>query len=282
MDDDHFYHHNKNKCGYQYVCKECHGHHFLPKAPEGHKRCRKCLRIFPLDEIHFFRSKKSESGFWGNCKECLGVKFKDRVELGYRKCACCGEIKPNNEFTHKRNNNGVITRYSYCRKCQSDKAAAMYKSNGDHIRKMKRKSMEKLKGYYIKYRIDNADKFLQYSRKSQLNVHNKIRNILADRIRKSVVKGFKSAKTLELLGCSREFFMAYIESQFEAGMSWDNFGRYGWNFDHVRPCASFTDLRIPEQQQECFFYMNLRPMWWDDNLSKGSFYHGKKHFYGNY
>jgi hypothetical protein len=52
-------------------------------------------------------------------------------------------------------------------------------------------------------------------------------------------------------------------------MSWDNHGKHGWHIDHIRPCASF-DFSDPEQQQQCFHYSNLQPLWAGDNLSKGS------------
>src|SRR5947209_1652763 len=54
-----------------------------------------------------------------------------------------------------------------------------------------------------------------------------------------VVKGHpKSAKSLELLGCTPEQFREYLEKQFQHGMTWENHGDY-WHIDHIRPCASF-------------------------------------------
>ena len=50
-------------------------------------------------------------------------------------------------------------------------------------------------------------------------------------------------------------------------MSWDNYGK--WHIDHVRPCSSF-DLTDAKQQEECFHYTNLQPLWAAENLQKGS------------
>ena len=72
-----------------------------------------------------------------------------------------------------------------------------------------------------------------------------------------------------LLGCSIEHARKHLESQFREGMKWDNHGKYGWHIDHIIPCASF-DLTDPEQQKKCFNYKNLQPLWWHENLSKGS------------
>ena len=81
----------------------------------------------------------------------------------------------------------------------------------------------------------------------------------------------KSNHTLEMIGCSAIELKDYIESKFQDGMSWENYGREGWHIDHIRPCASF-DLSDPKQQEECFHYENLQPLWAKDNLSKGSHY----------
>ena len=90
----------------------------------------------------------------------------------------------------------------------------------------------------------------------------------ASRALKGIVK---SNHTLEMIGCSALDLRDYLESKFQDGMSWENYGKYGWHIDHIRPCASF-DLSDPKQQEECFHYKNLQPLWAKDNLSKGSYY----------
>jgi hypothetical protein len=77
----------------------------------------------------------------------------------------------------------------------------------------------------------------------------------------------KASRTVELLGCPIESFKLYIESKFEVGMSWENYGRNGWHIDHIMPCAIF-DLSKPEHQKRCFHFSNLQPMWEGDNIRK--------------
>jgi hypothetical protein len=122
------------------------------------------------------------------------------------------------------------------------------------------------------YRNKNKDKINERSRKRYQNDFNyKISNILRKRL--SAVLKIKNTpkikKTLELLGCSIQEFKNYLEKQFKEGMTWENRGLYGWHIDHIIPCASF-DLSDPEQQKKCFHYTNLQPLWWNENLSKGS------------
>lgn len=80
-------------------------------------------------------------------------------------------------------------------------------------------------------------------------------------------KATKCAGTASLIGCTMEFLKARLESQFKPGMTWDNYGRKGWQVDHIIPCASF-DFSDPEQQRKCFHFSNLQPLWWHENLSK--------------
>lgn len=72
-----------------------------------------------------------------------------------------------------------------------------------------------------------------------------------------------------IVGCSKLELITHIEAQFLAGMSWSNYGRNGWEIDHVKPCASF-DLTQHDQVLLCFHYKNLRPLWRADNLRKGN------------
>lgn len=108
-------------------------------------------------------------------------------------------------------------------------------------------------------------------RKTDINFA--IESSLRARLHKALnAKGAKKAiKTFELLGCTSEQLKQYLESQFQEGMSWNNYG-YGsdkWNIDHIKPCDSFDLIQI-EQQRECFHYTNLQPLWQPDNLQKSS------------
>lgn len=64
-------------------------------------------------------------------------------------------------------------------------------------------------------------------------------------------------------------FNLYLESKFEPGMSWSNYGHKGWHIDHIMPCAIF-DMANPEHVRRCFHFSNLQPLWACDNLKKGS------------
>ena len=84
-----------------------------------------------------------------------------------------------------------------------------------------------------------------------------------------VLKGKnKSKSTIQLIGCSIKKLKQYLQKQFKNGMTWENYGKYGWHVDHIRPCCTF-DLSKVSEQKKCFHYKNLQPLWAGENLSKG-------------
>ena len=93
------------------------------------------------------------------------------------------------------------------------------------------------------------------------NLRTRIWHVLKDNI--------KSGHMIELLGCSVEQLKQYLEKQFTVGMSWSNYGK--WHVDHIKPCVLFN-LSLSEEQQKCFHYTNLQPLWAVDNKSKGKKY----------
>ena len=85
----------------------------------------------------------------------------------------------------------------------------------------------------------------------------------------SSIKAKKKMNTMSLTGCDINFLKKHLEKQFTDGMTWQNHGE--WHVDHIIPCASF-DLTQKIEQQVCFNWRNLQPMWETDNLEKSDKY----------
>jgi len=88
---------------------------------------------------------------------------------------------------------------------------------------------------------------------------------------KHFIKKGKERKplTMFLLGCTIAKLKKHFEKQFREGMCWDNYGVGGWEIDHIIPCSSF-DLTKKSEQEKCFHYTNLQPLWVEENRIKGA------------
>lgn len=149
--------------------------------------------------------------------------------------------------------------------------------------KCKECSNQQCHKYYIKHKKEIQIRHKNYNaspkRKQQVrdyirnkrknNIHFKIKDNLRRRINYAISSGKKNDHTIKLLGCSIEYFKMHIESLWSDGMSWENYGMFGWHLDHIIPCANF-DLSNPAEQNKCFHYTNIQPLWAKDNWSKGA------------
>lgn len=101
----------------------------------------------------------------------------------------------------------------------------------------------------------------------QKNNNSKIADKLRNKIRVALKrKNSKKAYTvMELIGCTISELKNHLESTFQDGMTWDNYGE--WHIDHIKPCSSFN-LENVEEQKKCFHYTNLQALWAIDNRKK--------------
>ena len=145
-------------------------------------------------------------------------------------------------------------------------------ANGKEYRKTHR---EEIAVKNRKYRPTHRKETAARKRKWYSTPEGKIINGLRRSLNRALNGKLKAASALELLGCSVDYCLSYLEKQFKPGMNRDNHGRFGWHLDHIKPISSF-DMLDPEQQRACFHYTNFQPLWWGENLSKGTNYRGKR------
>ena len=96
-------------------------------------------------------------------------------------------------------------------------------------------------------------------------VKHKLKNGIKRIYRK--IKGKKELRTIELLGCTVAQAKSHIEKQFKSGMSWENYGYYGWHIDHIIPLSS---AKTEEDVYQLSHYANLQPLWGEENFKKGT------------
>src|SRR5574343_180971 len=174
-----------------------------------------------------------------------------------KKCTKCLEEKDFNCFYKK--NKTLETR---CKECIKKLRKMEFAENRNSILERNKnwyiKNKDKKKEYEKTYKhIRNQRKRDLYNSSIEFRILDSVRKNLGTALRRSFKnkKILKCEKTINLLGCSIEEFKKYLESKFQPGMTWENYGKYGWHIDHIIPCSAFNFLN-PEDQKRCFHYTN--------------------------
>ena len=122
--------------------------------------------------------------------------------------------------------------------------------------------------------VKNTDKFIQDRRsrdkKYRSTVKGKLHSNFSSLLRNSLTGRVKNRVAWEsLVGYTTQQLKECLESKFQAGMTWDNYGFDGWHIDHIKPICSFMITNTTDQAfKECWGLSNLRPLWKLVNLSK--------------
>ena len=71
----------------------------------------------------------------------------------------------------------------------------------------------------------------------------------------------------DIVGYTVQDLVAHLESKFQNGMTWDNYGQ--WHIDHIKPIARFNILEVGDDEfKMCWSLDNLQPLWAGDNIRK--------------
>jgi hypothetical protein len=140
----------------------------------------------------------------------------------------------------------------------------------EYNKKYKKDRKDYISEYNKKYNIENREKI-----QKRQTEHNKMRRkidsaykisiVLRNRFRK-FFKGIKIKSMKNIVGCSYENYMKWIEFNFIEEMSWENHGDL-WHIDHVLLCHLFN-YEDPNDINICFNWKNTRPLLAKKNLSR--------------
>jgi hypothetical protein len=204
------------------------------------KICKECKKEKLLDD--FGISKNNSDGHNIRCKECINRLSRDSYLRNIEKQKIRSKIK--------YEKNKIILK---------EKHKIYYQNNKESINKSNKNyrdnNKEKLNNYFRKYDVNKRSTDNVYKIKS--NIKRSIRQCITE-------NGYtKKSRTYEILGCSYEDFIIYLDSKFDSWMNWNNYGlyngtpNYGWDIDHVIPLASAT---TEEELIKLNHFTNLQPL----------------------
>ena len=200
------------------------------------KQCYYCHTFKPF--LNFNKCKTGVYGYHNHCRECQKI------------------VRRN--WYLKNREQELVKSAEYAKSDEGKLGRQKFWTKHKNILGPKQNERRRLEPAKIKARIQRG-KWLSIP-------HNKIAQTNRGRIRDALRGIAKTASTEQLIGCSFEELKSHLESKFQEGMTWDNYG--DWQIDHIKPCASF-DLTDSNQQKICFHYSNLQPLWKKENQSKG-------------
>ena len=125
-------------------------------------------------------------------------------------------------------------------------------------------------------RIKNCDKYRimkrEYKREKRLNdIGYKLGNAFSCLLRNSLRNGKNGLHWESIVGYSLPDLKRHLENKFKAGMSWDNYGLYGWHIDHIIPRSRFKFSTFDDPNfKQCWALENLQPLWAIENIKKGN------------
>ena len=170
-----------------------------------------------------------------------------------KNCAQCKHPKDMSNFPKNKNRKDGTG--SYCSGC----VKLNYQKNKERHREICR-------AYYQANKESIQKRHVEYNTK-RLKSDAAFRAMFNARVRVSSFlrsqKGFSKS-----LGCSFSQFKLYIESQFQLGMTWENYGE--WHIDHRYP-LSVAHREGYESFKNACLYKNLQPLWAVDNIKKSNY-----------
>ena len=243
-------------------------------TPVGFRYCSGKYGCQQLKQITEFRFRNNKPIC--TCKDCVSLynkKYKQENTNYFKK--------------YRENNLEKITAYNkeYYKKLDRDKIKLKnkleYKSNP-----------EKYLAYHKEWRKRNPGKYQQSKSKSNKKRKNndsgfKLRSQLSSKISYILKKNNGSKNNysiLQKLPYSMEQLKQHLESQFEAWMTWENWGRYNpktwndqdlstwtWQLDHIIPQKNFKYSSMDDIDFiRCWSLENLRPYSAKQNILDGA------------
>lgn len=224
-------------------------------------------------------------------------------------CAKCKEDLPVGMFNWliRRKNATPTARRTECKTCQAAYSRLYHEQNkevqairqkeykirnADAVRASKKiyaeATAEWNKAYQKIYYQEHKEQSIEYSRawrsnnpeayrkqtreymaKRRKDIDFKLLSYLRDRCRRVLKDNVKAGSAVHDLGCTGAELRIHLQSLFEPGMSWDNYGngRGKWSIDHIMPLDIF-DLSDRQHFLLANHYLNLQPMWSCENSAK--------------
>lgn len=229
------------------------------------KKCYVCENNYERTNEFFQKCSQKKDGLRPECKSCSKAKKKTKAYLEY--------LQNRKELRAIKKQEYILSE-EYQRKIVESKERNLINKKiwtAENKEKLRIQAAERRKSGKIK--PITKEKRREYKKtqyeKIKSDPYKRMVSIARGRMRCFVKKEAKKFTIKDMLIFNADEFKSHIESKFNNGMSWDNYGQKGWHIDHIKPISKF-DLNDIDQCKECWSLNNLQPLWWQENLSKSN------------
>jgi len=176
---------------------------------------------------------------------------------GHKTCTNCGQCEKHSKNKSKRD--GLQSKCVQCQKVYNEERKDEIRAQQKQYRE---ENKDKISAYQKQYHEEHKDernaKKVVYNR-NRIQTDEAFRLLHNCRARlTSALKGnLKTAKTLELIGCTPDELLEHLERTISPEVRALRDEGVEIVVDHIIPCAAF-DFSIPEHQRICFHYTNLQ------------------------
>jgi hypothetical protein len=237
------------------------------------KICCKCKK--ELDESMFYVKRK------GKCKECIKIR-QDIYNLKNK-----DKINKNRKLYYNKNKDKINKKHGiYLKQYNKDNSDKNKEYQKQYYINNKPKINKRHKEYRLKNKdkinikiknwMSNNEKYKEHRRLYSLNrthtdINFRILQNLRHRIKEALKNNFKSAHTLELLGCSIDHLKQHLQqttiNNGYIDFDINNYSGHQYHIDHIMPCSKFN-LKCSFHQKLCFNWSNMQILSAKDNIKK--------------
>ncbi len=206
----------------------------MKSIPDEHRRHRYVQdenSLHTRDEITKAKLLKNKRLFLKTCSKCKNTLD---IKMFLKNSASIDGLRPS------------------CKVCDSPIRAKWRNTNRARIRRVTNE-----------YRLSDKKRTVEYAVKSNRKLRDrstkhKTMHSIRGSIHRAILSNYKTGKSIDILGCSIEYYKKFIESQFTMGMCWENRGKL-WEIDHIIPIKSFH-LEDIESIKLAFNFKNTQPI----------------------
>ena len=245
------------------------------------RQCTACKEHKPAT-LEFFH--KRLDGLQYRCKPCVSKlrKRKPYDKAIYAKAKASGKsvIWNRTSYLNHQEKNKARARRNYHKDIEASRAYNKKKYDEDPI-KMRAKQKAFMSNPENK-RKAQATQYRRYHSNENVRITATIRTNINRCVTLGKVSGRKTSNSWSYIGIPIKEFKEYLESKFQPGMTWENYGNPNgdhtncWHIDHIQPLSSFGFDSVKDSDERevllrrAWNYTNLQPLWGLDNLIKSA------------